>query len=59
MTLDIRQLAKGKRISDFDDLGWHDAPLDEVEEVDIRRLRRYTSRYSHHSRPAEIIAATT
>lgn len=39
MMLDIRQLAKGKKISEFDDLGWHDASLDEDEEVDIRRLR--------------------
>lgn len=38
MMLDIRLLAKGKIISEFDDLGWRDSPLDKDEEVDIRIL---------------------
>lgn len=38
MMLDIRLLAKGKRITDFDDLDRHESPLDEGEGVDIRRL---------------------
>lgn len=31
MMLDIRLLAKGKRITDFDDIDRHESPLDERE----------------------------